>query len=195
MLVCISWMNLNAFWIQASLMVAGTLTVAGNKDRSDFGITLSGIVGLYRPYLHNSLMPSCSQHCKYKIAVQVLLHCWHPGKHSFEDVQFKTTCKLCTSHITKLARALPQAYRHTLLMADMKGSYQQRLSVDPSASFWFSQFIKGCRFCMGQDWRANQAMSLPLLLAVLMGSNKGSKMLFVPGSTINGLSSHLRTCH
>ena len=38
---------------------------------------------------------------------------------------------------------------------------------DLCASYWFKRFLKGCKRRMAQDWRANQALSIKLVLELL----------------------------
>jgi hypothetical protein len=53
-----------------------------------------------------------------------------------------------------------------MALGDQKGRYL-RFATDPCASLWFHRFLEGCRYQIGQEWRPNQAMSIPLLVATL----------------------------
>jgi hypothetical protein len=95
----------------------------------------------------------------------MLLNSRDPGRHSKDYCQWDTIRKIRTAYANQV-RASPQANREAVSMGDQDGRYQ-RLSTDPCASFWFYCFLEGCKRRMGQDWRPNQALSLPLMLAVL----------------------------
>jgi hypothetical protein len=51
-------------------------------------------------------------------------------------------------------------------LGDQTGRYQL-FSVDPCGSLWFSRFMTGLRYRMGQDWRPNYGMDISLLHAVI----------------------------
>jgi hypothetical protein len=127
LLACIQRMNLDAFWSRASP------TVNGNRDCLLFGIKMSKAVGLQGPYLHDGPMPSYD-HCGYEVAIQMLLHSRHPGRHLRDHVQVDTIRKLRTCHGGNQIRASPQANKQTLSLGNQKGRYQ-RFSADPAASF------------------------------------------------------------
>jgi hypothetical protein len=122
------------------------------------------------PYRHDGPMPSYD-HCGYEVAIQMLLNSRSPGRYSKNYCQWDTIRKIRTAYANQV-RASPEANQKAISMGDQDGKYQ-RLSTDPCASFWFYRFLEGCRRRMGQDWRPNQALGMPLLLAVLeMAENR-----------------------
>jgi hypothetical protein len=162
LLGCIRRMNLDAFWSRSSD------TISGHRGKLEHSLKLSKLVGLKGPYQHDGPMPSYD-HCGYEVAIQMLLNSKNPGKYSKDYCQWDTIRKVRTAYANQV-RASPQANQRAISMGGQDGKYQ-RLSTDPCASFWFYRFLLGCKRRMGQDWRPNQALSLPLMLAVLDLSN------------------------
>jgi hypothetical protein len=58
-------------------------------------LVLSDSVGLHGPYENNGVMPY-NDHCGYEVAIQMLLACRKPGKHSAKNSQWDTIWKLQT---------------------------------------------------------------------------------------------------
>jgi hypothetical protein len=155
---CIRRMNLDAFWSRS----CGT--VRGNRDKLRMGLGFSESVGLHGPYIHEGPLPSYD-HCGYEVAIQLILYSRRPGINNKAHVQFETIRKLRSVYGNQV-RSSSQGNRQSLVMCDVKGRYT-RLTNDPCGSFWFSRWLEGCRYRMGQDWKPNQAMSIELLLEVL----------------------------
>jgi hypothetical protein len=156
-------MNLDAFWSRSSN------TINGHRGKLEHSLKLSKLVGLLEgPHQHEGPMPPYD-HCGYEVAIQMLLNSRNPGRYSKNYCQWDTIRKLRTAFANQV-RASPQANRKAVSMGDQDGKYQ-RLSTDSCASFWFYCFLEGCKRRMGQDWRPNQALSMPLMLAVLEMTN------------------------
>jgi hypothetical protein len=156
---CIRRMNLDVFWSRASS------TVSGHKDNLRRGLKFSEMVGLQGPYVHRGPLPGYD-HCGYEVAIQMLLYSRsNTGKYSSDYVQFETIRKLRSGY-GNFVRGSPQANQYPISLGDEKGRYQL-FSVDPCGSLWFSRFITGSKYRMGQEWRPNIAMSMDLLKAVI----------------------------
>jgi hypothetical protein len=151
-------MNLDTFWSRASD------TVNGNRDKLSDMLNLSKLVGLEGPCVHDGPYPDFD-HCGYEVAINMLLMSRRPGRNSRTHLQFDSIRKLQSAYGNQV-RSSPQSTKTVMAMGDQKGRYL-RLSTDPCASMWFHRFLEGCRYRMGQEWRPNQAMSLPLLLATV----------------------------
>jgi hypothetical protein len=158
LLACIRRMNLDAFWSRA------VDTVNGNRGTLAAKLKLSELVGLQGPCVHDGPFPDYD-HCGYELAIDMLLMSRQAGKNARDHLQFDTIRKLHSAYGNQV-RASPQATRTVMALGDQKGHYQ-RFATDPCASVWFHRFLEGCRYRMGQEWRPNQAMSIPLLLLVL----------------------------
>jgi hypothetical protein len=151
-------MNLDAFWSRAED------TVNGNRDKLEDTLTLSNLVGLRGPCVHDRLYPDYD-HCGYEVAIDMLLMSRLPGHNSKSHLQFDTIRKLQSAYGNQV-RSSPQSTRTVMALGDQKGRYL-RFATDPCASLWFHRFLEGCRYCMGQEWKPNQAMSIPLLGSTL----------------------------
>jgi hypothetical protein len=149
-------MNLDAFWSRAED------TVKGNRDKLADKLSLSNLVGLQGPCVHDGPYPDYD-HCGYEVAIDMLLMSRRPGRNSKSHLQFDTIRKLQSAYGNQV-RSSPQSTRTVMALGDQKGRYL-RFATDPCASMWFHRFLEGCRYRMGQEWRPNQAMSIPLLLA------------------------------
>jgi hypothetical protein len=155
---CIRRMNLDAFWSRASP------TVKGQADNLKRALNFSAKVGLAGPYIHAGPLPDYD-HCGYEVAIQMLLYSRAKGNHSSDYVQFDSIRKFRSAYGNFL-RGSPQANKVPISLGDQQGKYQL-FSTDPCGSLWFARFMKGLKSRMGQEWRPNYAMSMPLLLAVL----------------------------
>jgi hypothetical protein len=160
LLACIRRMNLDAFWSRAQD------TVLGNRDKLADKLSLSHLVGLKGPCVHDGPYPDYD-HCGYEVAIDMLLMSRRPGKNARTHLQFDTIRKL-QSAFGNQVRSSPQSTRTVMALGDQKGRYL-RFATDPCASLWFHRFLEGCRYRMGQEWRPNQAMSIPLLMATIEG--------------------------
>jgi hypothetical protein len=158
LLACIRRMNLDTFWSRAPD------TVKGNKDKLADMLKLSQLVGLQGPCVHDGPYPDYD-HCGYEVAIDILLMSRRPGRNSKTHLQFDTIRKLQSAYGNQV-RSSPQSNKTVMALGDQKGRYL-RFSTDPCASVWFHRFLEGCRYRMGQEWRPNQAMSQPLLLAAV----------------------------
>jgi hypothetical protein len=158
LMACIRRVNLDAFWSRAKG------TVLGNRDKLKDGLQLSETVGLKGPYEADGPLPQWD-HCGYEVAIQMVLSSRRKGRYCVDRLQFDTIRKLRSCYSNQ-CRAAASANRSAISLGDQKGKYV-RFSTDVCASFWFSRFLEGCKHQMGQDWRPNQAMGIPLLLKVL----------------------------
>jgi hypothetical protein len=149
-------MNLDAFWSRAED------TVKGNRDKLADKLSLSNLVGLHGPCIHDGPY-SDHDHCGYEVAIDMLLMSRRPGRNSKSHLQFDTIQKLQSAYGNQV-RLSPQSTRAVMALGYQKGRYL-RFATDPFASMWLHQFLEGCRYRMGQEWRPNQAMSIPLPLA------------------------------
>jgi hypothetical protein len=160
LLACVCHMNLDAFWSRARD------TVHGNRDKLADKLALSPLVGLQGPCIHDGPYPNYD-HCGYEVAIDMLLMSRRAGRNSKTHLQFDTIRKLQSVYGNQV-RSSPQSTKRVMALGDQKGRYL-RFSTDPCASLWFHRFLEGCRYRMGQEWRPNQAMGIPLLLATLQG--------------------------
>ena len=160
LLACVRRMNLDTFWSRAPD------TVRGNKDKLADMLSLSQLIGLRGPCVHDGPYPDYD-HCGYKVAIDMLLMSRRKGRNSKTHLQFDSIRKLQSAYGNQV-RSSPQSTKKVMALGDQKGRYL-RFSTDPCASLWFHRFLEGCRYRMGQDWRPNQAMSVPLLLATVQG--------------------------
>ena len=158
LLACIRRMNLDAFWSRASS------TSRGNRDKVRQMLSFSDIVGLNGPFRHEGPFPNFD-HCGYEVAIGMLLYSTNTGKLHSDHLQYDTIRK-CQSTFGNQVRASPQATAETLVLLDEKGRYK-RFVRDPCGSMWFHRFLEGCSKRMGQDWKPNKALDLPLLLELL----------------------------
>ena len=104
-------------------------------------------------------------YCGYEVAVEILLYSTQPGKHGRDYLQFDTIRKF-QSTFGNVLKASPRGASKNWGLLDEGGRYK-RLVDDPCASYWFKRFLKGCKRRMAQDWRANQALSIKLVLELL----------------------------
>jgi hypothetical protein len=158
LLACLRRINLDAFWSRAGD------TVKGNRDKLADMLSLSKLAGLKGPCVHDGPYPDFD-HCGYEVAINMLIMSRRAGRNSRTHLQFDTIRKLQSAYGNQV-RSSPQSTRTVMALGDQKGRYL-RFSTDPVASLWFHRFLEGCRYRMGQEWRPNQAMSLPLLLATV----------------------------
>ena len=143
---------------------SATLTVRGNKGRLAESLRMSRLVGLQGGYEHVGPLPYYD-HCGYETAIQIVLLSRQKGRNSNNYMQYDTIRKLRTAFSNQV-RAAPQANRRTLAIGDTAGKYQ-RLGEDACGSFWYYRFNLGLKCRMGQLWKPNRALSLPLLLSLL----------------------------
>jgi hypothetical protein len=153
-------MNLDAFWSRAQD------TVHGNRDKMADKLSLSQLVGLKGPCVHDGPYPDFD-HCGYEVAIDMLLMSRQTGRNSKTHLQFDTIRKLQSAYGNQVRSSL-QATKKVMALGDQKGRYL-RFATNPCASLWFHRFLEGCQYRMGQDWRPNQAMNVPLLLSTLKG--------------------------
>jgi hypothetical protein len=139
-------------------------TIQGQKDMLKQGLKYSRLAGLEGPYWYDGRLPA-HDHCGYEVVIQMVLKSRTPGNHAATYTQFDSIRKL-RSVYGNFLRSLTQANSQVCALGDEKGRYQ-RFSMDPCGSLWFHQFVTGCRYRMGMDWRPNEAMSTELILAVL----------------------------
>jgi hypothetical protein len=158
LMACIRRVNLDAFWSRAKG------TVLGNRDKLADGLKLSETVGLKGPYESDGAFPEWD-HCGYEVAIQMVLASRRKGVYCVDRLQFDTIRKLRSCYSNQ-CRASASANRTAISLGDQKGKYV-RFSTDVCASFWFYRFLEGCKNRMGQEWRPNQAMPIPLLLKLL----------------------------
>jgi hypothetical protein len=153
-------MNLDAFWSRAED------TVKGNRDKLADKLSLSNLVRLHGPCIHNGPYPD-HDHCGYEVAIDMLLMPRRPGRNSKSHPQFDTIRNLQSAYGNQVRPSL-ETTRTVMALGGQKGRYL-RFATYPCTSMWFHQFLEGCRYRMGQEWRPNQAMSqamsIPLLLA------------------------------
>jgi hypothetical protein len=160
LLACVRCMTLDSFWSRA------WDTVHGNREKLADKLALSQLVGLQGPCIHDGPYPDYN-HYGYEVAIDMLLMSRRAGRNSKIHLQFDTIRKLQLVYGNQ-ARSSPQSTKTVMALDDQKGRYLC-FSTDPCASLWFYQFLEGCRYCMGQEWRPNQDMGIPLLLATLQG--------------------------
>jgi hypothetical protein len=151
-------MNLDAFWSRAQD------TVHGKRDKLADKVSLSQLVGLEGPCIHNGPYPDYG-HCGYEVVIDMLLMSRQTGRNSKTHLQFDTIRKLHSAYGNQV-RSSPQSTKRVRALGDQKGRHL-RFFTDPCASLWFHHFLEGCRYWMGQELRPNQAMSIPLLLATI----------------------------
>eukprot|EP00978_Attheya_sp_CCMP212_P011834 scaffold29388_cov54-Attheya_sp.AAC.2 len=156
---CIRRMNLDAFWSRS------TATVSGHKDNLNQTLKFSRLLGMEGPFIQDGPLPG-HDHCGYEVAADMLLYSRSKEKNNNDYVQFDTICKLRSGYGNFLQGA-PQANRVPMLLGDQTGGRYQLFLVDPCGSLWFSRFMTGLRYCMGQDWRPNYGMDISLLHAVI----------------------------
>jgi hypothetical protein len=125
---------------------------------------LSNLAGLRGPCVHDGPYPDYD-HCGYEVAIGMLLMSRRPGRNSKSHLQFDTIRKLQSAYGNQV-RLSPQYTRTVMALGDQKEWYS-RFATDPCASLWFHRFLEGCRYRMGQEWRPNQAKSIPLLVSTL----------------------------
>jgi hypothetical protein len=155
---CIRRMNLDAFWSRS------TATVSGHKDNLNRTLKFSRLLGMDGPFIQDGPLPG-HDHCGYEVAADMLLYSRSRGRNNNDYVQFDTIRKLRSGYGNFL-RGAPQANRVPMSLGDQTGRYQL-FSVDPCGSLWFSRFMTGLRYRMGQDWRPNYGMDISLLHAVI----------------------------
>ena len=136
----------------------------GNRDKTRQMIEISEIVGLDGPFIHQGPFPAFD-HCGYQIAVTMLLSSLRKGRNNPTHLQISTIRKMVATYGNQ-TRASPQSTSKTLALVDDSGRYR-RMVTDPCASMWFRRFQEGCTKRMGEDWRPNKALDLPLYLKLL----------------------------
>ena len=151
-------MNLDAFWSRSPG------TVEGNTGRLRKGILLLEKIGLPAPYTIDGPFPF-TDHCGYRVALQVLLYSLEPGRGGNKNCTFDTVRRM-RSIFTNFVRATPQANLSNLSMCDEDGRFH-RLNTDISGSYWFNCFIRGVEHRMGSESSSNQVMDVDLIKAVL----------------------------
>jgi hypothetical protein len=87
LLACIRRMNLDAFCNRAKD------TVNGNREKLADMLTLSDLVGLRGPCVHDGPYPDYD-YCGYEVAIGMLLMSRRPGRNSKTHLQFDTIRKL-----------------------------------------------------------------------------------------------------
>jgi hypothetical protein len=158
-MACIRRIDLDAFWSRAKR------TVASNAGKVREGLKLLRRVGSDGPYLPPGPLPT-TDHCGYKVAIQMVLSSLDAGNYSDSHKQWDTIRTLRTAYSNQV-RAAAGANQSTYTLADDEGKSYKRLCADPCGSLWFSRFMDGCRKRMGQDWRPDWALSPKLVGALL----------------------------
>jgi hypothetical protein len=88
---CIRRMNLDDFWSRTKDMVNG------NRDKLADTLTLSNLVGLRGPCVHDGPYPDYD-HCSYEVTIDMLLMSRRPGRNSKSHLQFDTIRKLQSAY-------------------------------------------------------------------------------------------------
>jgi hypothetical protein len=83
LLACVRRINLDVFWSKAAD------TVNGNRDKLADILSLSKLVGLQGPCVHDGPYPDCD-HCGYEVAINVLIMSRRSGRNSKTHIQFGT---------------------------------------------------------------------------------------------------------
>jgi hypothetical protein len=130
-------MNLDAFWSGAEY------TVKGNRDKLADKLSLSNLVGLHGPCLHDGPYPD-HDHCEYEVAIDMLLMSRRPGRNSKSHLQFDTIQKLQSAYGNQV-RSSPQSTCMVMALGDQKGRYL-RFATGPCTLMWFHRFLEGCRY-------------------------------------------------
>jgi hypothetical protein len=106
-------MNLDAFWSRAQD------TVHGNRDKLADKLSLSQLVGLKGPCIHNGSYPD-DNHCGYEVAIDMLLMSRQPGRNSRTHLQFDTIRKLQWAYGNQVRSSL-QSTKRVVALGDQKG--------------------------------------------------------------------------
>jgi len=147
-------LNLDAFWSRERS------TVSANLSRVKRMINISATVGLDGPFPIHPPFP-LHDHCGYQVAINMLLFSRRPGVHDPSYTQYDTIRGYRASY-SNFTRAASINNRETRSLGDFNGNYQ-RLVLDECGSLFFKRFTEGLRNRMGQLWKPNLAMSIPLL--------------------------------
>lgn len=158
-LQCIRRINLDAFWSRART------TVTSNAAKVREGLKISSRLGLDGPYLEPGPLPT-HDHCGYQVAMQIVVSSLDSGRYSDSHKQWDTIRRF-RSCFSNQVRSSRDANFTPLVLADGKGAGFQRIAVDPCGSLWFQRFMLGCSKRMGQDWRPNQAIGVPIMHRLL----------------------------
>jgi hypothetical protein len=110
---CIRRANLDSFWSRAKAKVGG------NRDKVAFGIKMSGLVGLLGPYESDRPLPE-TDHCSYKVAIEMLLHSGRGGTSSEAYTQFHTVRKLRSAFLN-YCQASAKSNPSLAALGDQKG--------------------------------------------------------------------------
>jgi hypothetical protein len=95
--------------------------VLGNRDKLADKLSLSHLVGLKGPYVHDGPYPDYD-HCGYEVAIDMLLMSRRPGKNARSHLQFDTIRKLQSAFGNQVWSS-PQSTRTVMALGDQKGRY------------------------------------------------------------------------
>jgi hypothetical protein len=126
LLACVRRMNLDTFWSRAPD------TVRGNNDKLAGMLSLSRLVRLRSPCVHDGLYLDYN-HCGYEVAIDILMMSRRKGRTSKTHLQFDSIRKLQSAYGNQV-RSSPQSTERVMALGDQKGKYL-RFSNDPCASF------------------------------------------------------------
>lgn len=124
-------------------------------------MTISESLGLSGPYRAPGPLPPFD-HCGYEVALQMVIASLKAGRYAATHQQWDTFRRLWTAYSNQV-RSSRIANQMWFSLADGNGSSYNQLLVKPCGSLWFQRFMAGCRKRMGQDWRPNRAISIPLM--------------------------------
>ena len=157
-MIMIRRMNLDAFWARARS------TVEQNTRRINQTMKFSESLGLSGPFNHSGPYP-LTYHCGYEVAAAILMHSRRLGRHARSYTQYETIRKLRSSYILHV-RSVPKGNVKQLSMVDHKGKYTH-LTTDKCGSLWFTRFMVGLKWRMGNIWKPNRGLSHRLLMLII----------------------------